>query len=56
MKPKISVVVRTLNEEKYLDELLSLIQKQDLGGYDTEVVLVDSGSSNSTIQIAENHK
>lgn len=55
MKPKISVVVRTLNEEKYLDELLSLIHKQDLGGYDSEVVLVDSGSSDSTIQIAELH-
>ena len=35
MKPKISVVVRTLNEEKYLDELLSLTNQQDLDGWVT---------------------
>ncbi len=51
----VSIVIRTLNEAKHLDDLLSSIEKQDAAGIETEVVLVDSGSSDRTLQIAESH-
>lgn len=51
----VSVVVRTLNEAKHLGALLSGIQQQDLAGHQCEVVLVDSGSTDATLQIAEQH-
>lgn len=48
----VSIVIRTYNEEKYLDELLSAIQLQNYN-YEIEVVLVDSGSTDQTLEIAE---
>ena len=53
MTPKgISVIIRTLNESKYLPSLLENIirQKVDLP---VEIVLVDSGSTDGTISIAK---
>ena len=52
MRLKVSVVIRTLNEEKYLSELLSSINSQ-VCDFDVEVVLIDSGSTDSTVLIAE---
>ena len=56
---KISVVIRTLNEERYLAELCSAIARQkfnaSLQNALVEIVLVDSGSSDSTLQIARDH-
>lgn len=53
----ISVIVRTLNEEKYLDELLRAIAGQDLDSdRDLEIVIVDSGSTDETLGIAERHQ
>ncbi len=49
----ISVVIRTLNESKYLGELLAGIREQVLPEHEVEVVLVDSGSNDGTIAIAE---
>ena len=54
-KPKTSVVIRTLNEERYLDELLKEIANQQSNSLDCEVVLVDSGSTDQTVSIAERH-
>jgi hypothetical protein len=51
----VSVVVRTLNEEKYLPELLAGIARQETGGLRTEVVLVDSGSTDETLSIARQY-
>ncbi len=51
----ISVVIRTFNEERYLGELLSGISKQELGDLTFEVVLVDSGSTDGTVEVAESH-
>ena len=51
----ISVVIRTLNESKYLDELLSSIFKQETNNLGVEVVLVDSGSTDGTLEIADRH-
>lgn len=51
----ISVVIRTLNEARHLPSLLSGIASQELDGHRCEVVLVDSGSSDGTLDIAESH-
>lgn len=50
--PRISVVIRTLNEERYLKELLSAIQSQVVPGLTFEVVIIDSGSTDRTLKIA----
>ena len=46
-----SIVIRAYNEEKYIGLLLEGIRQQTLK--DAEVILVDSGSTDSTISIAE---
>ncbi len=52
---RISVVIRTLNEARHLPALLAAIAQQALGDHGCEVVLVDSGSTDGTLQIAEQH-
>lgn len=52
----VSIVIRTLNEEKHLNELLLAISKQKSDRFDAEVILVDSGSEDSTLEIATRHK
>ena len=49
----VSIVIRTLNEEVYLGELLDAIQSQEQTGFSVEVVIVDSGSTDQTLEIAE---
>ena len=55
MKHLVSVVIRTLNEEKHLDELLRSIRSQKSDLFDIEVVIVDSGSLDRTLEIANNY-
>ena len=52
---RISIVIRTLNEARYLDDLLNAITVQQIAGSGHEVILVDSGSTDGTIAIAESH-
>jgi rhamnosyltransferase len=48
-----SIIIRTLNEEKYLQELLTSINSQIVDSNEnTEIILVDSGSTDKTIEIA----
>lgn len=54
-KAKASVVIRTLNEAKFLGELLESIGQQETNGMGCEVVLVDSGSTDGTLEIAERY-
>ncbi|MBO6609857.1 glycosyltransferase family A protein [Altererythrobacter sp.] len=49
----ISIIIRTLNEAKWLPELLSAIEKQETAGLAYNVVLVDSGSTDGTLEIAK---
>ncbi len=51
---KVSVIIRTYNESRYLPELLSEIQKQSVSANSIEIILVDSGSSDDTVSIAIN--
>ncbi len=46
-----SIVIRAYNEEKHIGRLLEGIRRQTLK--DVEIILVDSGSSDSTVSIAE---
>jgi len=49
----VSVVIRTLNESKYIGELLSKIKEQNKENFEVEVVIIDSGSDDGTIEIAK---
>lgn len=52
---QISIVIRTLNEAVHLEELLKCIASQRTAGLSYEVVLVDSGSTDGTLEIAERY-
>ena len=49
-----SIVIRAYNEEKHLGRLLEGIRHQTLK--DVEIILVDSGSTDSTVEIAESYE
>jgi len=51
----VSVVIRTLNEATYLSELLEAIDNQSSINFDVEKVIVDSGSTDDTIAIANSY-
>ncbi len=52
----ISIIIRTLNEAKYLDLLLTSIGNQQIDSLRYEVIIVDSGSTDATLQIAQEHE
>ncbi len=47
----ISIIIPTLNEEKYLPRLLSSLKEQDFSDY--EIIVSDAGSSDKTLEIAK---
>jgi glycosyltransferase involved in cell wall biosynthesis len=51
--PRISVVIRAYNEGQHIGRLLAGIEKQTLK--DVEVIVVDSGSTDGTVDIATRH-
>ncbi len=51
MSPRISVVVRAYNEEEHIGRLLTGLMHQTLAA-ETEILLVDSGSTDATVAIA----
>ncbi len=52
----VSVIIRTYNEEKYLKELLIAISNQYVEWCDIEIVIVDSGSTDTTLEIAKQYE
>jgi len=48
----LSIIIPTLNEEKYLPLLLEEIKKQDFK--DLEIIVADAGSEDKTLEIAKN--
>lgn len=51
----ISIVIRTLNESRYLDEVLRGVAEQNYSREKVEVLVVDSGSGDGTLEIARRH-
>lgn len=49
----LSIIIPTLNEEKYLPLLLESIKKQDF--FDYELIVADAGSSDRTVEIAKKY-
>ena len=49
----LSIIIPTLNEEKYLPLLLESIKKQ--GFFDCEIILADAGSQDKTLEIAKKY-
>lgn len=47
-----SVIIRTYNEQQYLEQLLLSIFSQQCENIELEVVIVDSGSTDTTLEIA----
>ena len=53
---RVSIVIRTYNESRYLPELLDMINAQvGIAKQDYEIVLVDSGSTDNTLCIAKRY-
>ena len=50
VKPSVACVIRTLNEAKYLKETIRRIHLQE--GVQVQVIIVDSGSTDQTLEIA----
>ena len=50
----IGVIIRTLNEQKYLEELLCALRSQDVPGFDLDLV-VDLDLTDKTLEIAQAH-
>lgn len=51
--PELSIIVPTSNEEKYISKLLDSLNSQTCK--DFEVIVVDGGSSDKTVQIAKRY-
>lgn len=49
----LSIIIPTLNEEKYLPLLLEGIKKQNFTDY--EIIIADAGSKDKTLEIAKNY-
>ena len=49
-KPICSIVIRAFNEEEHIGKLLTGIEQQTL--QEKEIVIVDSGSTDATLEIA----
>ena len=50
----LSIIIPTLNEEKYLPLLLESIKKQK-DFFDYEIIVADAGSKDKTLEIAKNY-
>jgi len=50
---KISVIVRTFNEARHIPDVLKGIRSQVIQGASFEIIVVDSGSTDGTLDIAE---
>jgi len=48
----VSVVIRTLNEQQHLTQLLAAVCQQIRDGFEIEIVIIDSGSTDKTLTIA----
>jgi len=54
-KIRVSFIVPTLNEEKYLPLCLEAIKKQKISNGEFEIIVIDNGSTDNTIEIAKKY-
>jgi len=54
MKPEISIIIRSKNEERFIGRALSAIFQQDID-LPCEVILIDSGSTDRTLEIGRRY-
>lgn len=54
MTPGVSVIIPTLDAERYLDECLRALRSQEYDG-EVEILLIDAGSTDRTLEIARSH-
>jgi len=52
----ISVIIATFNSEKTLEKVLKSVRRQSFPSENTEILIVDGGSSDLTIDIAKKYK
>src|ERR1700730_7227972 len=50
-KPFITVLVDTYNQEAFIEEAINSVIKQDFEAADTEIIVVDDGSTDRTLQL-----
>lgn len=55
MTKKISVVIPTYNEERYIERCLQSLVNQTLNRDEFEIVVVDGGSADRTVELAEGY-
>lgn len=53
MSNKVSIIFRALNEEKWFAQALEACRSQKIADLDVEIILVDSGSTDRTLEIAD---
>jgi rhamnosyltransferase len=53
---KASIIIRTYNEERHLPDVLARISAQHTDGINYETLVVDSGSTDRTLDIAARHR
>ncbi len=53
-KPEISIIIRSKNEERLIGRVLTAIFQQDID-LRFEVIVIDSGSTDGTLDIVRNH-
>lgn len=53
--PTLSIIVPVLNEEKLLANTLSVFSPEVMQGYDCELIVSDGGSTDGTLEIAEQY-
>jgi len=51
MKPDVSIIIRAFNEERHIGRLLDGIRQQTV--QNAQIILVDSGSTDRTVAIAQ---
>lgn len=52
---KLSIIIPALNEENYIGNLLSDLTTQDIDASDIEVIVVDSGSTDKTVEVVRDY-
>jgi glycosyltransferase involved in cell wall biosynthesis len=56
MTKTISVVIPTYNEERYIEKCLQSLVNQTLNRDEFEIVVVDGGSADRTVELAESRE